>query len=121
MDADALNRFPNDPQTVMMYIFPREYGLHNVFTAEIDWKVETGPVRDYTNRDEEIAALVEKYKRKNEKIPRPKRLGENVLELVKKLQKRHRECSYDALVKYCSPQSVRFTIRGNHVDTNMLR
>lgn len=105
-DLDVLNRFPDDPQTVMMYIFPREYGLHNVFTSEVDRQVEAGPVKDYTYREEEIAVLVDKYKRKNEEIPKPKRLGDNVLELVKRLQKRHRECSYDALVKYCCPQSV---------------
>lgn len=103
---DVLNRFPDDSQTVMMYIFPREYGLHNAFTSEVDRQVEAGPVRDYTYRDEEIAALMEKYMRKNENIPKPKRLGDNVVELVKKFQKRHHQCSYDAMVKYCSPQSV---------------
>lgn len=108
--VDALNRFPDDPEMVLMYIFPKEYGLHNVFTSVLDRQVETGPVRDYTNRDEEIAALADKCKRKKEKIPRPKRLGEKILELVKKLQKRHWNCSYEALIKYCSPQSVRALI-----------
>jgi telomerase reverse transcriptase len=58
--ADVLNRFPSsDPfsQTVhvMKYIFPRQFGLHNVFTCTPDTRVSTLPANDYTTREEEIA------------------------------------------------------------------
>lgn len=58
--ADVLNRFPSSgslSQTVhvMKYIFPRQFGLHNVFTCLPDSRMSTLPVNDYSSREEEIS------------------------------------------------------------------
>ena len=50
---DVLNRyhdFNNPTQTVhvMKYIFPRQFGLHNVFTSPVDLRETVQPFKDYT-------------------------------------------------------------------------
>jgi hypothetical protein len=39
---------------VLKYIWPRQHGLHNVFTSNPDWRVTTQPFEDYTNREDGI-------------------------------------------------------------------
>ncbi|PCH03091.1 Reverse transcriptase [Penicillium occitanis (nom. inval.)] len=56
----VLNRFPDssnlaDTVHVMKYIFPRQFGLHNVFTSVVDSRETVQPFKDYTLREEEIA------------------------------------------------------------------
>jgi hypothetical protein len=83
----------------MMYIFPRQFGLHNVFTNEVDSRQTVQPFKDYTLREDEIS---KKYPLPI--IPKiPKRLRGRAMELVGKLQIRHRRCSYKELLeRYCS-------------------
>ncbi|KAK6954528.1 hypothetical protein Daesc_004495 [Daldinia eschscholtzii] len=67
---------------VMMYIFPRQFGLHNVFTSKVNFKETAQRLKDYTLREEEI---FEKFGRLNESTNRikiPKRLRGTATELL---------------------------------------
>ena len=87
---------------VTMYIFPRQFGLHNVFTNEVDSRQTTQPFKDYTLREDEI----------NKKYPFPtmskipKRLRGRTMDLVRSLQIRHTRCAYKKILEHYCP--VRF-------------
>lgn len=87
-----------DPNTlhVLMYMFPRQFGLHNVFTSILDTRETVQPFKDYTVREDEIQARL----RKDPKIKVPKRLRSEALRLAQKLQTLHQRCPYDALLEY---------------------
>lgn len=118
---DVLNRFPSPTldQTVhvMKYIFPRQFGLHNVFTSKVDTRETVQPLKDYTVREDEIAH-VEKLKRvrhygydgeqdeQRESVKIPKRLRGKAVELVQRLQRRNRRCPYTELLRYYCPVEV---------------
>ena len=65
-----------------MYLFPRQYGLYNVFTS-------------VGKRQETVQPLQAV----------PKRLNGKVLALVVKMQKLHRGCSFHALINHYCPVS----------------
>ena len=114
-----MNRFPagdNIDHTVhvMKYLFPRQFGLHNVFTCTVDSRESVQPFKDYTLREQEIAQLEYRNKRKRgdetssiavkERVP--KRLRGEALDLVRKLQRLHSQCSYHNLLNYYCPFKV---------------
>lgn len=99
----------------MKYIFPRRFGLHNVFTSTVDARETVQPFKDYTLREQEIAQKGRLMKLKSagrasvssakmEHVP--KRLRGRTLELVRKLQKLHSRCSYSELLKHYCPLEV---------------
>ncbi|KAI8954725.1 hypothetical protein F4801DRAFT_446887 [Xylaria longipes] len=95
----------NDVHTlkVMMYMFPRQFGLHNVFTSKVDPKETSQRLKDYTLREEEI---FEKFGRLGDnrvhlKIPR--RLRGRARDLVRRLQILHQRCSYSRLLQHYCP------------------
>lgn len=129
--ADVLNRFPvntlgeEDLITtsgrstgekleptihVMKYIFPRQFGLHNVFTSAVDSRETVQVFKDYTLREEEINAS---YKGMaphiacREKTKIPKRLRIRTVELVRQMQVAHSRCSYTKLLDYYCSSVVR--------------
>lgn len=137
-DSDVLNRFPYKTQKldqnagyrrrpqedenhdalidsnhwstvhVMMYIFPRQFGLHNVFTSFVDPRETVQPLKEYTLREEEIARI---YGRRSSndaiiKIRLPRRLRGKAMELVGKLRISHSRCSYNKLLNYYCPSAV---------------
>ncbi|KAI1466722.1 uncharacterized protein F4812DRAFT_63172 [Daldinia caldariorum] len=109
--AEAIQRMTlqNEAHTlrVMMYIFPRQFGLHNVFTSKVNFKETAQRLKDYTLREEEI---FEKFGRLNESSTRikiPKRLRGAATELVQKLQILHQRCSYSKLLQHHCPVSLR--------------
>ena len=64
-----------------------------------DRRETTHAFKDYTDREAEIAGAM---KDRDEKVYR--RLGANVLPLIRKMQKFHQQCSYHSFVHYyCSP------------------
>ena len=85
--------------------------MHNVFTSIVDSKESIQPFKDYTLREQEIALLERCNTRKRsgrasnttveEQVP--KRLRGEALELVRKLQKLHSQCSYYDLLKHYCP------------------
>lgn len=96
----------------MKYMFPRQFGLHNVFTSTVDPKETVQPLKDYTLREQEIAQYERRAMHKKDTStadPKsirqwlPKRLRGKALSLVKKLQTLHSRCSYHELLQhYCT-------------------
>lgn len=113
---DVLNRYPNDGNTehtihVMKYLFPRQFGMHNVFTCKVDPKESIQPFKDYTLREQEIGQLERRNVQKrsagasfNQRVP--KRLRGEAFDLVRKLQRLHSRCSYHELLKHYCPSEV---------------
>lgn len=113
MMIDVLNRFPNssnfaDTVHVMKYIFPRQFGLHNVFTSAVDSRETVQPFKDYTLREDEIARLklVQGSRAPQVKPKIPKRLRGGPLQLVQRMQKRSQTCTYTELLSHYCPISV---------------
>lgn len=98
----------------MKYVFPRQFGLHNVFTCTVDSKESVQPFKDYTLREQEIAQLGRRNMQKGSdralsiavKQRVPKRLRGEALDLVRKLQRLHSRCSYHDLLKHYCPSKV---------------
>ena len=117
---DALNRYGNpDSQAhtihLMKYIFPRQFGLHNVFMSTVDTRETVQPFKDYTLREQEIALAVRQKQAKGGVIARngvqskeqlPKRLRGLPLEMIRKLQKLHARCPYYEMLKHYCPVEV---------------
>ena len=114
-----MNRFPdhsnvNHTVHVMKYLFPRQFGLHNVFTCTVDSNESIQPFKDYTLREEEITQLKCRKGQKGGdgassiavKQRVPKRLRGEALDLVRKLQRLHSRCSYHNLLNYYCPSKV---------------
>lgn len=91
---------------ILMYIFPMQFGLHNVFTSEVDNRETVQPFKDYTLREEEIDSKYPDAKA----IKTPKRLRGKARDLVKKFQILHSRCSYNSLLEYYCPVSLRIGI-----------
>lgn len=116
---DALNRYSDDDNIghtvhVMKYLFPRQFGMHNVFSSAVDSKESIQPFKDYTLREQEIAKLEGRNIQKasagvstdavKQRVPR--RLRGEALDLVRKLQRLHSRCSYNDLLKHYCPSKV---------------
>lgn len=107
----VLNRFA-DPKNdsharhILKYIFPRQFGLHNVFTSVVD-RMETAHVfKDYTLREQEIAAWARK-KGPAAAVKLPRRLRGKCSALVQKMQRFHAACAYkELLLHYCPVQEL---------------
>ncbi|KAL8419788.1 hypothetical protein RB594_002812 [Gaeumannomyces avenae] len=85
----------------MMYMFPRQFSLHNAFTSAVDSTKTTQKLQDYTLREDEIQ---QKFRlRESELPPPPKRLRGSTYQLVQKLQILHKRCSYSALLQHYCP------------------
>lgn len=137
--TDALNRFPlcdacagaesaqsehdklegprsaSNTHRIMLYMFPRQFGLHNVFTSHVDMARTAQKFQDYTLREEEVLT---KFRRVAEDgsqhldVRIPKRLRGKVEHLVRRLQTLHARCSYARLLEhYCPVCAVRATPR----------
>ncbi|KAG9196339.1 telomerase reverse transcriptase [Alternaria panax] len=113
----VLNRFPDreDKQQtihIMRYIFPRQFGLHNVFTSKVDPRETAMPFKDYTLREKDIhssmcrelgskATNTQEITKWKQRIP--KRLRGDSVELVERLRVRNHRCSYMDMLRYYSP------------------
>lgn len=122
---DVLNRYPcksvfvaestsderkslhSDTLLVMMYIFPRQFGLHNPFTSDVDPRQTVQPFKDYTLREEEI---LKAFPEQKDRPKIPKRLRGLAADLVKKLQIQHNVCPYKRLLVYYCPVCQQYTL-----------
>ncbi|KAL7267279.1 Telomerase reverse transcriptase [Rhizina undulata] len=100
----VLNRFTNSENRehvtkILCYMFPRQFKLHNVFTSPVDRKEIFRPVKDYACRKRELAASEEAGRPLNI----PKRLDGRAVELVAKMQRLHKRCSYQGLFEHYCP------------------
>ncbi|KFY02560.1 hypothetical protein O988_02079 [Pseudogymnoascus sp. VKM F-3808] len=94
---------PNTLQ-VLKYIFPRQFGLHNVFDSVVDYRETVQPFKDYTLREDEIRRLPPNHKgASSTKIPR--RLRGSLVKLVQKLQILHRRCPYSQMIAHYCPSN----------------
>jgi telomerase reverse transcriptase len=93
---------------VMMYIFPRQFGLHNVFTSAVDSRETIQPLQDYTLREDEINRLFKSSEKKSGpfKPKLHKRLRGVAFSLIAKLQVSHARCAYKKLLDYYCPVQV---------------
>lgn len=117
---DVINRCRNleDVQEtvhIMKYIFPRQFGLHNVFTFVRDHRETALPFKDYNLREAEIrskdgrtrlVATETETGGTTQKPILPKRLRGSVFELVQLLRKFHHRCSYVELLRHHCPVNV---------------
>ena len=114
----------------MHYIFPRQFGLHNVFTSKIDPKETTHAFKDYSLREKEISSKL--LARQKEPIPAPsssdgikclplpKRLRGKPFDLVAKLRKFHARCSYTKLLQHYCPPTTGWDLQGNPSELNQV-
>ncbi|KAI8632108.1 hypothetical protein F5Y19DRAFT_386193 [Xylariaceae sp. FL1651] len=99
---------------VMMYMFPRQFGLHNVFTSKVNLKETSQRLKDYTLREEEI---VEKFGRLGDdgvRVKIPKRLRGHASNLIRKFQVLHQRCSYSQLLQHYCPVCSKYITYMNH-------
>lgn len=92
----------------MMYIFPKQFGLHNVFTSKVNTMQTTQKHQDYTLREEEIAAISCGDKDSTERrLPKlPRRLRGEARRLTERLQILHVRCSYVELLRHHCPSAL---------------
>ena len=86
---------------VMMYMFPRQFKLHNVFDSPTDHMRTVQKLHDYTTREDEISSKFPA----DTIIKTPKRLRGEARRLVQRLQILHGRCSYARLLKHYCPVS----------------
>ena len=105
----------NQTVHLMKYIFPRQFGLHNVFTSRVDPMETTQVFKDYTLREHEISLQEESLRLKTKRPQNienriPKRLRGETLRLVQELQKRSSRCSFEMLLRYYCPVPKRDSV-----------
>ncbi|KAJ0300652.1 hypothetical protein COL516b_008223 [Colletotrichum fioriniae] len=88
---------------VMMYIFPRQFGLHNAFTSKVDHSKTSQKFADYSVREDEISTTF-----KGRDIKLPKRLRGDAKRLVQRLQLLHGRCAYAEILRHYCPSAVDF-------------
>lgn len=90
---------------VLMYLFPRQFSLHNAFTSEVDHSRTAQRFQDYTLREEEIFNKLRKAKEAGQSlnVHVPKRLRGKVQDLVRHLQILHGRCSYAKMMQHYCP------------------
>ncbi|KAJ5817557.1 reverse transcriptase [Penicillium robsamsonii] len=103
---------------VMKYIFPRQFGLLNVFTLGPEARKNVDASKSFIFRESEIARLEEEKQLQRPRLGNefadadsggvrsvkvPKRLRGVTIELVRKLRNRNARCSYGGLLQYYCP------------------
>lgn len=109
---------------IMRYMFPRQFGLHNVFTSKVDKRETAMPFKDYTLREKEIhqkmcrdlgdetsnADKVTKWKQRV-----PKRLRGDLVLLIAKMRTLNQRCSYTELLRHYCPVEVRLITESSNI------
>ncbi|OJD31087.1 telomerase reverse transcriptase [Diplodia corticola] len=97
---------------ILKYIFPRQFGLHNVFTCKTNFRETSQPFKDYTLREQEISRdLLRRASGKGRRDSKsgdikdviPRRLRGHAVDLVRRFRVLHRRCSYVELLHYYCP------------------
>ena len=102
---ELLKRNEANTLRVMMYLFPRQFGLHNVFTSKVDFTETAQRLKDYTLREQEIQTKFGQLAGDDSKVPArlPKRLRGEARDLTRQMQVRHSRCSYSKLLQHYCP------------------
>lgn len=115
----VLNRYRDtkseaETHHVMKYVFPAQFGLHNVLNSTVSRKETAHAFEDYTLRETEILRTCRSERRRTvegddnaDSRPRalPKRLRGTAKALVGQLRNRHARCAYTALLDHYCPRS----------------
>lgn len=118
--AHVLQRFHNvgdRNQTIhfLKYIFPRQYGLHNVFTSAVDPAETSQPFKDYTVREVEISG---RAKGAPASVPRRVR---GAISIAEKIRRNHDTCSYSQLLRHhCATTSPPLSFQEQLVSSSEL-
>jgi len=94
---------------IMKHIFPRQFGLHNVFTSVVDKSETAQEFKDYTLREHEITSAEHRIGQRNGASRRakgakiPKRLRGEPFVIVQKIRNRHSKCSYTQILRHHCP------------------
>ncbi|KIX93323.1 uncharacterized protein Z520_10966 [Fonsecaea multimorphosa CBS 102226] len=103
---------------ILKYIFPRQFGLHNVFTSVVHSSETSHRFKDYTVREQEITV-----QKKRPLAWAPRRLRGEPIRLVQKIYQNHRSCSYSQLLRhYCPLMSTGYeapVIQSNEILSSM--
>lgn len=91
----------SNPVHLMKYMFPLQFGLHNVFSSTADPKQSGQMFKDYTMREQEIKRAMLQSPRSASKLP--KRLRGGAQRLTETIRFRHARCSYLALIQHYCP------------------
>lgn len=93
-----------------MYMFPRQFGLHNAFTSHVDRTKTAQKFQDYTLREEEISVKFPKTTDEDQRLSArvPKRLRGEVERLIQRMQTFHARCSYAQLLEHHCPVRIVF-------------
>ena len=114
----------------MRYIFPRQYGLHNVFTSKVDPRETAMPLKDYTLREKEIHQsmcrdLGHKVHDANEvakwKLRVPKRLRGELISMINKFRILNQRCSYTEMLRHYCPVEVSSSTESVETGTDSCR
>ena len=136
-----LNRYTSldsEEQTVhvMNYIFPRQFGLQNVFSSTAASNGNTNYLTNAIFREKEISQLIEKEQLRRP-APKgdqahadheeaahtrlPKRLRGQALELIRRLRVRHSKCRYRQLLDYYCPAEVSLLLGAFDLYSNLVQ
>lgn len=99
---DTENHNEVSTRKAMMYMFPRQFGLHNVFTSKVN---ATHHVEEFTSREDQIATLIPQGNDSGSvSLPKlPKRLRGAARHLVRRLLILHGRCSYSKTLRHYCP------------------
>lgn len=98
---------------MLMYVFPREFGLHNAFTSEVDRKDTSHQFKDYHIRDDEIVRLRQKWRYRSAQTraldirtmpPLPNRLRGPIAAIAAGCLRRQDRLAYFALLNHYCPR-----------------
>lgn len=91
-----------------MYVFPRQFGLHNVFNSTVDHTRTAQKLQDYTLREDEIKTLVQSRGGMDgiKAIKTPKRLRGDATCLTERLRVLHGRCAYKELLRHYCPTAL---------------
>lgn len=104
---------------IMKYIFPKQFGLHNVLSSDVNPKETAQPFKDYTLREQEIKRTLLGDAIRGSKIPR--RLRGKCENMIAMMRRRHARCSYTSLLQhYCPVRSSESPNSTTTLDGNVL-
>ena len=80
------------------YVFPRQFGFHNVFTSKVDQAETVQKLKDYTFREQEITGRKGKAQGWA-----PRRVRGDPIRLLQKIHRNHKVCCYDQFLRHYCP------------------
>ncbi|CCU74861.1 telomerase reverse transcriptase [Blumeria hordei DH14] len=112
--GEDVSRIGQDSSYILMFIFPRQFGLHNIFSSGRDNSQSIQSCCHDKIREKEIK---DKFPSQNS-IKIPKRLRGKPIALTERMLALHKKCSYRKLVEYYCPASTYKDANFKYFDSN---